>query len=280
VLQVLATLAHIWAGDHRGVGLPDEAGEDSFSMLPLWRCYGHGHHQHYHHHNASLHCARSAVAAGGFAIGGIDAARDEPRLTASTPTSTHSLPMSTPTSTHSLPMSRSSTATTQHAAVPQPNASAPAAWLHGTSTSSSAVYSVLWPARPHSVSCSMRNVPSLRLGAWKLILGRGSGGWTRAHEGKLPEQLYNLDADPGEATDLAASEPLRVAQMRTLLLDEVVRSGRSRPRLAQHAEHALHQTADGGQGRRAHATNVTEFSNLHPVACRHPHSCIAWSKGA
>lgn len=34
------------------------------------------------------------------------------------------------------------------------------------------------PVRRHAVSCSIRGVPSIRDGQWKLILGKGSGGWS------------------------------------------------------------------------------------------------------
>jgi len=35
------------------------------------------------------------------------------------------------------------------------------------------------PVRRHAVSCSIRGLPSFRDGRWKLIFGKGSGGWSR-----------------------------------------------------------------------------------------------------
>ena len=119
------------------------------------------------------------------------------------------------------------------------------------------------PVRPHAVSCSMRNVPTLRVGPWKLILGRGSGGWTRAKDSALPEALYNLERDPEERHDLALNESARVAKMRSLLLDDIVGRGRSAPRHAP-----LFTTA-----RQAEATT------MKPVACRRPGHCIEWRRG-
>ena len=45
---------------------------------------------------------------------------------------------------------------------------------------------------------------SIRRGPWKLIVGEGS----------LAVELYNLEADPGETTNLAASEPALTAELR------------------------------------------------------------------
>lgn len=51
-----------------------------------------------------------------------------------------------------------------------------------------------------------------RHGKWKLILARGSGGWTAPQEkdldsSSLKAQLYNLTEDPGETTNLYSGEP-------------------------------------------------------------------------
>ena len=50
---------------------------------------------------------------------------------------------------------------------------------------------------------------SYRHGKWKLLLARGSGGWSQPTEGKVPKdapeaQLYDMESDPGEK-----EEPLR-----------------------------------------------------------------------
>ena len=83
------------------------------------------------------------------------------------------------------------------------------------------------PIRGNSVSCSMRGLPSLREGSWKLILGAGSGGWTKGGE-KETLQLYDLATDLAETNNLAAAHPERVASMRKLM-EKIVSEGRSSP---------------------------------------------------
>jgi arylsulfatase A-like enzyme len=83
------------------------------------------------------------------------------------------------------------------------------------------------PVRENAVSASMSGLPSLRWGSWKLILGQGSGGWTPGGDDE-PVQLYNLDGDLGETTNLAADYPDRVAEMRSLL-EQLITDGRSTP---------------------------------------------------
>ncbi len=70
-----------------------------------------------------------------------------------------------------------------------------------------------------------------RQGPWKLILARGSGGWTSPKENQVPAgapkaQLYNLEDDPGETTNLYASQP-EIAQNLLKLLEADVQRGRS-----------------------------------------------------
>jgi arylsulfatase A-like enzyme len=81
--------------------------------------------------------------------------------------------------------------------------------------------------REHAISCSMRGLPSLRQGSWKLIPGPGSGGWTKGDD-RQPLQLYDLAADLGETQNLAADQPERVSSMRTLL-EQLISQGRSTP---------------------------------------------------
>jgi len=57
-----------------------------------------------------------------------------------------------------------------------------------------------------------------RDGRWKLILARASGGWSSPKENQAPvgspiAQLYDLDADPGETTNLYLEEPKIVERM-------------------------------------------------------------------
>jgi arylsulfatase A-like enzyme len=83
------------------------------------------------------------------------------------------------------------------------------------------------PIREHSISCSIRGLPSLRQGSWKLILGRGSGGWTAGQDDQ-DVQLYNLADDLAEQHNLAGELPERVAAMQSLM-EELISKGRSTP---------------------------------------------------
>jgi arylsulfatase A-like enzyme len=73
---------------------------------------------------------------------------------------------------------------------------------------------------------------AIRKGDYKLILARGSGGWsapTEAEAKKLnlpPVQLYNLKTDIKEQYNLSASLPLVVSEL-TELLQKQIQSGRS-----------------------------------------------------
>jgi len=84
------------------------------------------------------------------------------------------------------------------------------------------------PVRRHAVSCSIRGLPSFRDGRWKLILGKGSGGWSRGEDDGAAVQLYDLATDLGERRNLAGEQPERVAAM-TAAYEALVSAGRSRP---------------------------------------------------
>jgi arylsulfatase A-like enzyme len=84
------------------------------------------------------------------------------------------------------------------------------------------------PVRRHAVSCSIRGVPSIRDGHWKLILGKGSGGWSKGDEDGPDVQLYDLATDLGERRNLATDQPERVAAMKAAY-EALVAAGRSRP---------------------------------------------------
>jgi arylsulfatase A-like enzyme len=77
------------------------------------------------------------------------------------------------------------------------------------------------PVREHAVSCASSGVPGLRRGPWKLILERDP-------KAKTDVQLYNLDNDIGEKTNLAAEKPELAAEMRALM-ERLVTDGRSTP---------------------------------------------------
>ena len=68
---------------------------------------------------------------------------------------------------------------------------------------------------------------------WKLILAKGSGGWTSPKENQMPAdspkaQLYDLSQDPGEQNNLYTAEPA-VAERLLALLKKDVKGGRSTP---------------------------------------------------
>jgi arylsulfatase A len=77
------------------------------------------------------------------------------------------------------------------------------------------------PVREHAVSCASSGVPGLRYGPWKLILARDP-------KAKAEVQLYNLDDDIGEKTNLAAERPKIVVEMRALM-EKLITEGRSTP---------------------------------------------------
>jgi arylsulfatase A-like enzyme len=89
------------------------------------------------------------------------------------------------------------------------------------------------PIREATVHHSMRGVFAIRQQPWKLILGRGSGGFTQPARvepapGQPEGQLYNLSEVPGETTNLWKRHPEVVARM-TRLLERYKNAGRSAP---------------------------------------------------
>jgi arylsulfatase A len=88
------------------------------------------------------------------------------------------------------------------------------------------------PLRPGIVHHSSTGLFSVRQGDWKLVLGRGSGGFTEPVEilvrpGEPEGELYNLKDDPHEDNDLYQDRPEVVARL-TALLDKWKAAGRSR----------------------------------------------------
>ncbi|WP_075349089.1 sulfatase family protein [Algoriphagus marinus] len=86
----------------------------------------------------------------------------------------------------------------------------------------------------HSVEGSF----AIRKGDWKLILAKGSGGWSFPRPGdpaeeNLPDfQLYNLASDPSETRNLQAEQSEKVEELR-LLLTKYIQDGRSTARAPQ-----------------------------------------------
>ncbi len=88
------------------------------------------------------------------------------------------------------------------------------------------------PLREAVVHHSANGLFSIRQGDWKLVLGRGSGGFTDPAKivpsaGEPAGELYNLRADPHEDRNLYAANPDIVTRL-TGLLRKYEESGRSR----------------------------------------------------
>jgi arylsulfatase A-like enzyme len=79
------------------------------------------------------------------------------------------------------------------------------------------------PIHEAVVHHSASGVFAIRSGRWKLILGPGGGG-----ADGTPPHLYDLAADIGEKTDLAARHPEEVKRL-TELMEKFVADGRSTP---------------------------------------------------
>jgi arylsulfatase A-like enzyme len=80
---------------------------------------------------------------------------------------------------------------------------------------------------------SADGVFAIKQGEWKLIFGRGSGGFTapkkiEAKPGEPEGELYNLAKDPSETQNVYMANP-EVIKRLTALLDRYKREGRSRP---------------------------------------------------
>ena len=90
------------------------------------------------------------------------------------------------------------------------------------------------PARPPVVHHSAKGRFAIRDGRWKLCFCGGSGGWSRPTDGQAKQtglpavQLYDLEAEPGEQTNLATARPDTVARL-TATLEGFVNEGRSTP---------------------------------------------------
>lgn len=88
------------------------------------------------------------------------------------------------------------------------------------------------PIRPATVHHSVAGVFAIRKGNWKLIVGRGSGGFSRPRiikpkPGEPTGQLYNLGEDLGETKNVYHEHPEVVKEL-TELLEQWKKSGRSR----------------------------------------------------
>jgi arylsulfatase A-like enzyme len=89
------------------------------------------------------------------------------------------------------------------------------------------------PIREAIVHHSLSGMFAIRQGKWKLILGLGSGGFTKPQKikpkpGGPAGQLYNLEDDMAESNNLWSKHPEIVEQL-TKLLDKYKEQGRTRP---------------------------------------------------
>ncbi|MDR3638001.1 MAG: arylsulfatase [Isosphaeraceae bacterium] len=89
------------------------------------------------------------------------------------------------------------------------------------------------PIREATVHHTLTGMFAIRQGDWKLILGRGSGGFTLPQDvpskpGEPAGQLYHLKDDPKETNDLYTQRPEIVTRL-TTLLETYQRTGRSAP---------------------------------------------------
>jgi len=89
------------------------------------------------------------------------------------------------------------------------------------------------PIRDEIVHHSGDGMFAVRRGRWKLILGRGSGGFTPPRrvtpkKGEPAGQLYDLVEDPAETTNRYGAKPKVVAEL-TARLDRIREQGRSVP---------------------------------------------------
>jgi len=104
------------------------------------------------------------------------------------------------------------------------------------------------PGRPHeTMFWRFGDQWAVRSGDWKLVVSKGGSG--------KPE-LYNLAADVGEKTDLAASEPARAAELQKLY------DGWN----AQQAEPAVRETDKGVKRQRKAARRGNERRRSRPGA--------------
>jgi arylsulfatase A len=99
------------------------------------------------------------------------------------------------------------------------------------------------PVRRHAVSCSIRGMPAIRDGQWKLILGKGSGGWSNGGDDGPDNQLYDLAADIGERENLAVTQVDRVRAMKAAY-ERIVAAGHSRPEAAARKPNVIVILAD------------------------------------
>lgn len=83
------------------------------------------------------------------------------------------------------------------------------------------------PTHPVIIHHSIHGKFAIRVGDWKYLHFKNSGGWSKGGDGK-PYQLYHLRDDLGEQINLVDDQPERAGQLRKMLMD-VIQRGRSTP---------------------------------------------------
>jgi len=91
------------------------------------------------------------------------------------------------------------------------------------------------PIREATIHHSGNGTFAVRQGPWKLILGLGSGGFSKPNKiepkpGEPEGQLYNLKDDPSENKNLYAEKPEVVLEL-TAILNKYKEQGRSAPKM-------------------------------------------------
>jgi hypothetical protein len=88
------------------------------------------------------------------------------------------------------------------------------------------------PIREAIIHHSINGMFAIRQGRWKLVIGKGSGGWSKPRAGDLPDapagQLYDMSQDIGERKNLYNENPEIVRRL-TKLLNKYKEEGRSTP---------------------------------------------------
>lgn len=74
--------------------------------------------------------------------------------------------------------------------------------------------------RPSIIYHSNEGMFAIQKGKWKLIDGRGSGGWSPNGHDNASGQLYDMENDPGEAINLYNSQSEIVKELKALLIQQ------------------------------------------------------------
>lgn len=83
------------------------------------------------------------------------------------------------------------------------------------------------PTHPTIVHHSSQGKFAIRIGQWKYIAAKNSGGWSKGGDGK-PFQLYDMKTDWAETTNLIDDQP-QIANRLREALEKLIADGRSTP---------------------------------------------------